>query len=237
MTRTTSILGAAALLGLVAAPSFAGTVSVVKNNTDQENASDYKDVKTSGAMMAGTTATVSYVGGATQTYTWAAIPADGSTAGGVSGGGFSLEVKGADTYNDPFTLMNSGTPITNIFLDGFPGNTLFDSTNPSPGTAGSPGEDFKVVSGGAPYNITATYSGEVAIPPNPAVGDVYRYLNINFGPNGFTGTGNNGLSFLADTDTVGQVSTVPEPAPFTIVGVGVVMMAGLIARKRRSLKA
>ena len=190
--------------------------------------------------MAGITATVTYVGGATTTYTYAAT---GPQSGSAGGGGLALSATGPDTFHftgpsaTPFTLTNTGTGVTNILLDAFPGHSVFDRTDPSPGTAGSIGADFQVLSGLGNYNIVATYQGEVAVPPAGPVGDVYRYLDINFGTaTPFTGST---LTFGADTDNVKfpGVATVPEPAPLTIVGVGVLMMAGLIARKRRSLKA
>jgi hypothetical protein len=236
MMRNTTILGAIALIGLFAGPTFADTVTIVKDNSDLEHIADYGNIVTGGADMVGLTATVTYVGGSTVVYTYAKT---GAQSGAATGGNFSLGVTGPDTYfsTTPWTLSNTGSPaIVDVKLDSFAGDTVFDSLDPDPGTFNSKGTNFAVLSDSGTHAIVATYSGEVSLAGAAPLGDVYRYLDVNFGTtNPFTGT----LSFTQDTDNVPTppLTGVPEPAPMMIMGLGVLMMGGLIARKRIGLKA
>lgn len=235
MMRNTTILGAVALLGLLASPSFA-TVTIVSDNSDPQAILNYGNIYTTGADMDGMKVTVTYADATTQVFTWATTVTPG---GGVSGGGFSLDYPGSDTYfaSPPWTLSNTGKAITDVKLDGFPGLTLFDQTNPDPGTANSPGQTFTLLSGATNEDLTVTYSGPIGVDGAPPIGpptDVYRWLDIAFSTP-YTGT----LTYQADTDNFGEVAPtgVPEPAPMMIMGLGVLMMGGLIARKRLGFKS
>lgn len=236
MMRNTTILGAIALVGLVAGPTLAGSVTVKTDDTTPQAILHYGDHTTSGAQMDGMTVAVTYSDATTQTFTWATTTTPG---GGVSGGGFSLGYPGSDTFQDspPWTLTNTGKAITDVKLDGFPGLTLFDKTPPTNGTDNSPGKTFTLLSGAASENLTVTYSGPIGVDGLPPIGpptDVYRWLDISFSTP-FSGT----LTYAADTDNFAAISVtpVPEPAPILIMGLGILMMGGLIARKRLGLKA
>ena len=82
-----------------------------------------------------------------------------------------------------------------------------------------------------------TYSGAIylrtidgkTVYVDPPVGDLYRYLTIDFGTNYFVGSTTTAktLTFRADTD---KMTPVPEPATLLLFATG---LAGLAAVGRR----
>src|SRR5690606_825577 len=108
------------------------------------------------------------------------------------------------------------------------GDTVFDALS---GVAGSPGSaqgwPFAIL-GTNLWDVTATYSGPVGIGGAAPVGDLYRYLRLDFAQP-FSGT----LSFENDTDNLrigGDLTPVPEPATLVLFGMG---LAGAGLRRFR----
>jgi hypothetical protein len=152
-------------------------------------------------------------------------------SGSATGTGWSLMESG-DTDTSSWFLTNSTRlGLTRLLLDGGPGKTVFDRTFGgmigTPGT--SIGRDFVVTSGGVGTTILATYEDQVAVIPNPPVGDIFRYLDVVFQNAGGLASGQV-LGFGADTDSTVDVLTplavIPEPGSLLLFGVAVLSLAG-----------
>lgn len=187
---------------------------------------------TTGATMEGMSVTAYFDGDAgSETLTWGDI---GSGFSGVIGRDWNLSVK---SDMDPWTQgawgLNSysGTIIDHILIDAGAGNTVFDTYYS--GGIGTPdsqlGKDLSVSSIGTTYEgaIAAIYRDQVALSGFAPVGDLYRYLDIQF-EDPFSGI----LYFETDTDNItGGIQPIPEPATILLLGSGLVGLAGF-RRKR-----
>lgn len=213
LTKTLSFtLGASALVGATfASPARATTLTGYTTN---------------GADMAGMKVTVNFLGGGSETQTWAAT---GSNSGAALGADWSLS-QSKTTFGNPWSFNYTGLDaITSLIIDAVPGNTVFDiGTNPStPGSAS--GWSFSAQGGLAPSSYN--YS----VPIDISTGDLFGKLSL-FWDNGF-GT-NDSLRFIADTDS-GTIDDpvkpkdVPEPASVLgLLAVGA-LGAGSLKRKKQ----
>ena len=183
---------------------------------------------TTGAMMTGMSVTAIFSGGTNETLAWAPT---GATSGGVSGTNWGLSLTG-DSFGGNWQFSFASTSLgqlERLIMDGNAGFTVFDRTQPSQGTPGSAsGMDFNFVSGFS-GDATATYSDIVSVSPNPAVGDLFHVLTVDFAQ----GTGpRTSFAFVQDTDNDSRLTTVPEPATLALFGIG---LAGLgFRRSKRS---
>jgi hypothetical protein len=197
-------------------------VTIGYDNSQQFSTTALTGYTTNGAMMDGMTVQVN----GTDTFVWADID---SNSGGVSDGfGFSLRADG-DTYGSKAWTLKSNSNITSILLDAGAGDSVFDTYfGGSSGTTGSAaGRNF---SGNYKGDIKVTYSGMVGLDGQSAVGDLYRYMLIEFTGSPFTGK----LSFTQDTDNLsisGDISAVPVPAAVWLFGSGLVGFLGMSRRK------
>ena len=169
---------------------------------------------------------------------------------------WSLYQLDQDTYEGLWFLESTGASISSVVIDAMKGKTVFDTMPysidnlisyknfaPTPlldpngiGTTGSGlGATFEIQDPNS-WDIVATYKDAVGLPstvsPSGAVGDLYRYLTIDFGTNYFGSTAaKTTLTFLADTDKVG--SPVPEPATLLLFATGLAGLAA-VGRRRRN---
>ena len=111
--------------------------------------------------------------------------------------------------------------------------TVLDTDLPSPGTPGSSsGNDF--VFSGTDYTATATYTNEVSIALDPAVGDLFQKLTVVFTASATGGFDrpDKDWAFLQDTDNDSRFTTVPEPASLVLASLALLAI-GASARRRR----
>ena len=178
--------------------------------------------------MTGMLISVVFDGGDTANCVWAATAPGAGGCNGVGGSAantFSL-VQSGDTFSQPWTLTAAGRLVTSLTIDALLGNTVFDwvgtdPVNSTPGSAEGVAVNGTTVGN---FNGIGGYSNQIQIGANPAVGDLYGVLRIDF--NGGVGS----ASFLADTDTVGLPGgDIPEPSTYLMIAAGL----GLVAWKRR----
>ncbi len=163
-----------------------------------------------GAGMAGMTVTADF-GSFSDTVTWTKTGLTSGRTGLGSVKGWSLRQDG-DTFTRAWTLTNqTGQNLRSLVIDGLPGATIFDLTDPSPGTAHSgAGKTFTPTPPGNPnLDIVVTYRDRVQLlTSNPAAGDLFRRMEIAFTKNGPFTSGSR-MTFLADTDQI-EIGHIPS---------------------------
>jgi hypothetical protein len=234
-----------AAAGVMLTTASQAAVIIIKNDPTIFSTSALTGSATSGDMMAGMEVTVTYSDASTSTAIWAAT---GLGAGGASNANFFSLTEVGDTFTGNWTLENTrpGLAITGFSIYAKPGDTVFDTTSPAPGTPGSAnGADFAFTSGPV-TDATVTYSDALKL--NAAAvptGDLYLRMNVSFGQSLASGAT---LTFRQDTDSVdlpgdiipvdpGPGTAVPEPGS-ALVGLMVLGLCGArIGRRDRAAQA
>jgi hypothetical protein len=228
-----AVFSAALVLG--SAQANAGSVTLQQVNGTRNETDALTGFATTGADMDLMSVTANFSGGGSETLAWADIDSD---SGGVSGTGWALRADGDTFALGAWALTSSGASISSIFIDGGPGNTIFDRTfGGSSGTAGSGfGRDFAVVSGGDPFDITVTYSDIIGLTGVAPVGDLFRKLTIDFTTRGIAFVDSR-LVYSQDTDNADTggdgINPVPEPATLVLCGFGIVGVVGGFRHRRK----
>ena len=215
------IFGAVLALTLVVAVQANAAPTI--DPTPGETIPGVQNCQTSGDDMAGMLVRVDFVVGGPVNAVWAATGLGAGAAGGPFGSGnWSLSLSG-DSFSNPWLLVNTtGVSIKSIWIDAFPGNTVFDIKSDSTYTPNS-------ALGKANFTEPpqyATFKSAVAIAgdPNSPYGDLYRYLKIDFDPllscDGRT-------QWYADTDTI---APVPLPGGILLLSSGLLSLLRLRRR-------
>jgi PEP-CTERM motif len=238
MKRNLLLTGLIALFAISGLTSSAQAVFNVQYLTGTiQHTEALSGFATYGDDMDGMLLTAYFDNGSFNNATWGDVSAG---AGEAVGAGWSLYESG-NTYGDNgiWSLNNySGHKMTSLVIDAGAGNTVFDTTfGNQVGTVGSAlGRDFHAVSDHANLNIMATYFDKVALDSSlyQPVGDIFRFLEINFHPLGLAS--NDELRFRADTDNIthaGDIEPVPEAGTLVLLSTGLIG-AFVIARRRRA---
>ncbi|MBN1591209.1 MAG: hypothetical protein JW888_16980 [Pirellulales bacterium] len=214
MKRLIVLLGLLALL-VGTTPSY-GTVTVVYEAGTLNLTEALTGFGTTGDLMEGMTLTALFGDNSTETATWASL---GAPSGKAQGTGWFVSESG-DTWDQNWTLQNNtGQSLVSLVIDAGLGDTVFDAINGNYLTPGSAnGKPFQMTGGDSSLNILATYYDEVALDGTLPMGDLYRFLRIDFLNAGQFSSGST-MTFVMDTDNIqfaGDINPVPEPATLLI---------------------
>ncbi len=227
-TFTKAALASAILGAALIAPTAHAAVTLVFDQSNIVSIPGLTGFATNGAMMDGLGVTATFADGSSNALSWADT---GATSGGVtSANRWSLNQSGNTFSNDWFFSFLGGyaSNLTNLVLNGVGNFTVFDTTNPNPGTPGSAqGINFGNLVPDA--DVTATYSNMVAIGAAAAVGDLFQTLSLDFGANG---VGAN-FRFRQDTDNDLRAAQVPEPGTLVLLGLALAAV-GATTRRRKT---
>lgn len=232
MSSRALLFGAAALLLACSDRAFAfyevNLINGVTNNTEE-----LTGFATTGDLMAGMDVTAFFSDGSSEGVVWQSL---GFPSGQALGTGWSLFEAG-DTFDKSWRVRNnSGKTLRKIFIDAGPGNTVFDTDfGGQAGTAGSStGKTFTPTSSHIDLDITANYIDRVALTGDNPLGDLFRYLEIDFNQTGFA-SGRADFFYITDTDNLehaGDIEPVPEPGTFGILVAGLLGIGWSMRRRR-----
>jgi hypothetical protein len=223
--RITTIAAAGALLF---AATSAQALNFVEDNSSPINIPGLAGFQTTGNDMGGLVVTATFGTIGADTAIWQAL---GGTSGQAVGNGWSLRVDvdtfSVDAWEFTYDFDTTGR-LLSLELDGDGNLTVFDRTDPDPGTNGSAsGRDW--ASGDFDTTDTVvTYSVPVGIGGNAPVGDLFQNVLIEFNVDL-----SNLQSFLfsQDADNDSRI-LLPAPASLSLLGFGLIGLAAI--RRRRA---
>jgi len=132
-----------------------------------------------------------------------------------------------------FTLSNTSTHSRDIIMltvDLGSSPVVFDRTAPNPGTTGSGlGLDLFGTTDGSAVG-SANYTNAVTFSGNAALNDIFKSVVISFSPGVAQGET---ATFTTDVD---QVTAMPEPGTWTVVGMSTLAFAASRIRRKSFLR-
>jgi hypothetical protein len=199
-----AILAALALLAL-ATPSRAGLVMIAQDSATQPGGTGSFDV---------------------------ILENESTSMQSVTVGGFSVDLKLANTNAVAFTAINANTTLPYIFTSsgsfGFIGTVLGSGIEvtgndlalpPADGVTLDPGKSFGLAH--ILYQVAANAGGTVPVP----------FVSIGAGTSLADAAGNPITSFVTDN---GVINVVPEPSSFTLFALGLAASMVVVRLRRRS---
>jgi hypothetical protein len=188
-----------------------------------------------GATMAGMQITGTFAGNITLTCSWTAAVGNAGICGSSGSGADFLVSLNGDTLTAPWNLTVSGSlNLLSLLINSNDSAILFDrllASNLNP--IGTPGSSLGTDAAGTTtpllraVNGRATYQNIVALGSNPARGDLYNRVQLAFSGAGLAPS--QSASWLMDADR----STIPEPANWAMLGVGLCALGALKLRRQK----
>ncbi len=217
-------------LSIATALIMVSSVFGISSSVQAATISALTGFSTNGGDSAGMEVKVTFTDNTTSSAIWSTSGISGS----ASSDGWTLSQSGT-TFSSPWLFRNNSTKaVSSLFINAITGSTVFDRIAVNEVTPDSAdGWEFSVVSGVAPSSFK--YSNIVNVVGQPALGDLYAALTINWS----SGLANNSfLSFRADTDSAIAVidPTDPKPVPVPAAFVGIGLAGVLLSKKAISLK-
>jgi hypothetical protein len=217
---------------LLTATTFliASAILGITSNTQAATISALTGFSTNGGESAGMEVKVTFTDNTTSSAIWSTSGISGS----ASSDGWSLYQSG-NTFSSPWLFSNNSTKtVSSLFINAITGSTVFDRIAVIEVTPDSAdGWEFSVVGGVAPSSFN--YSNIVNLVGQPALGDLYAALTINWA----SGLANNSfLRFRADTDSAIAVidPTDPKPVPVPTAFIGIGLAGVFLGKKAINLK-
>lgn len=218
----------AALAFVVTLPTGAATISYFEGGVATA-IPGLTGFMTTGADMDGLQVTACFSVLGCETRAWADT---GATSGGVNGTGWGLSVTGdtfaVDAWSMAIAAGGAAGQLVSLLLDGRGSAfTIFDRTfGGVDGTPGSEaGRDWNTTLNGGTF-VNVTYLDPTNITGNPAVGDLFQQVLVEFTQNSGPRTS---FLFSQDTDNDSR-RTVAEPGSLALLGIAAMALA--LARRR-----
>lgn len=232
MNRTHASMAATLTLALASiAQADSVSVGFVSGTTNYTTA--ISTFQTSGSMMDGMKLTAFFGDGSSQLVLWGDDAGTGPDAGHAVGTNWQVRENG-DTFGSAWQLENrTGKSLTKLVIDAGPGDTVFDTTfDFMDGTSGSAaGSDFAANDTMTGLEILATYTDRVALTAANPVGDLWRFLTIEFLNQGGLASGT-ALTWYQDTDNLKFGGDLIVPLPTAASMALATALLGGVRRRR-----
>jgi hypothetical protein len=195
------------IVSVISSNAYAGTIFVPEISAYNVGGDD----------MEGMLVTVNFADGAT----WVT---SGFDAGEAVGNGWRLSFVGPDTWEGSWEFVSS-REVSSLSIDAFAGNIVFDILDDAERTAGSERGYFELLSF---KDTTPSFENEVRLIGESWKEDLYGKVTFTF-QTAQAFSADNPFKFGLDTD----VAAIPEPTTILLMGIGLIGLAGVGAKRRK----